>query len=113
MSRRQPKVGFRPALQRHPVDRAMYCLPTWSPSIFRVATWRFIGGRFRAWAALTPNTAKQVMMSIFAGEFSRLGGSLPSVRPRSCGTIGVLRFGLFLGSRTVTAKQNHCCVLNI
>src|SRR6266446_7498302 len=112
MSRRQPKIGFRPALQRHPVDRAMYCLPMWSPSIFPVVTWRFIGGRLKAWAALTPNTAKQVTTSIFAGEFSRLAGSLLSVRPRSCGTIDVLLFALFLGSRTVTAKQSHYCALN-
>src|SRR6266536_1951830 len=95
MSRRQPKIGFRHALQRHPVDRAMYCLPMWSPSTFPVATWPFIGGHSRAWAALTPNTAKQVMTSIFAGEFSRLVGSLLSVQLRSSGTIDVLPFALF------------------
>src|SRR4030095_226254 len=107
MSRRQPKIGFRPAWQQHPVDRVMCCLTMVSPRTLPVVTWPFIDGGLRAWAALTLNTAKQGMTSIFAGEFSRLVGSLLSVQPRSSGTIGVLRFALFLGNRTVTAKQSE------
>src|SRR5205823_10715344 len=95
ISRRQPKIGFRPALQRHRADRAMCCLRTWSPSIFRAVILRSIVGPLRALAVLIPNTAKQVMTLIFAGDFSRPGGSFPSVQRRSFGTIDASLSALF------------------
>src|SRR5256885_17218428 len=93
-SHRRHKIGFRLALLRHPAAPVMFCLLTQSPSTFPAVTWLFTGGHLKSQAASIPNITRPGTTSIFAGESSRLAGSLHSVQPRSCGTIGVLLFAL-------------------
>ncbi len=81
---------------RHPAVQVMFCLPTQSPSTFPAVTWLFTGGHLKARAASIPNIARPGTTSIFAGEFSRLAGSLLSVQLQSCGTTGGLLLRAFL-----------------
>src|SRR6266480_2919408 len=93
-SHRRHRIGFKRALLRHPAVQVMFCLLTRSPSTFPAVTWLFTGGRLKAQAVSIPNITRPGTTSIFAGESSRLAGSLHSVQPRSSGTIGVLLFAL-------------------
>src|SRR5213594_3397877 len=93
-SHRRHKIGFRHVLLRHPAVQVMFCSLTQSPSTFPAVTWLFTVGRLKVRAASIPNIARPGTTSIFAGESSRLDGSLLSVPPRSSGTIDVLRLPL-------------------
>src|ERR1700751_3961786 len=94
ISRRQHKIGFKRALPRHPAVQVMFCSLIQSPSTFLAVTWLFTGGHLKARAASIPSIERPEMTSIFAGESSRLDGSLLSVRLPSYGTTGVLLFAL-------------------
>src|SRR5438552_7248374 len=93
-SHRRHKIGFKLALLRHPAAPVTFCLLTQSPNTFPAVTWRFTVGRLKARAASILNIARPAMMSIFAGESSRLAGSSPSAQLRLSGTTGVLLFAL-------------------
>src|SRR5207249_9413103 len=91
-SRRRHKIGFRRALLPHPADQVMFCLLTQSPSTFPAVTWLFTGGHLKAQGGSILNITRLAMTSIFAGESSRLAGSLLSVRLQLSGTTGVSLF---------------------